>query len=190
MALYCNPISGNIFKRVCALTKGGLQGVIYATNLSQIDTVTVANGEVTAITMKQDATPADYPWYQIVPKKNTSGLDNIVVKGTNSKYFNQVLDFQVEGMDTDNKNAFESLIDGQAVFICKDSSGTWHMVGHETGAEIQDGARIGTGIELDSLVGGQAQFIAEEVFVTPTVQAGITIPVVDEDGVTINTVTL
>lgn len=191
MSQFCNPFVGNLFKRACGLVRGGIQGEIYMANLSEVDNITVANGIVTAITMKTNPTTTNpYFWYRIIPKKNTAGFDNVVVKGTNSKFFNQTLDFAVEGTDTENKLAFESMIDGQGVFIFKDYYGISHMMGHVSGAEVQDGARLGSGIENDSLVGSEVQFLAEEVFVMPTVAVGTDITVLNVDGTTEDTVTI
>lgn len=180
-----------MFKRACGLVRGGIKGTIYMANCSEIDAVTIAAGIVTAITMKTNPTTSNpYYWYQLTPKKNTGGFDNVLVKGTNSKFFNQTLDFAVDGTNTDNKLAFESMIDGEAVFIFKDHYGVTHILGHVSGAELQDGARLGSGIEQDAFVGAEGQFLAEETFVTPTVAVGTDIEVLDVDGTTVNTVTI
>lgn len=191
MSEYCNPITANLFRRICALVKGGLLQEIYAANLGEIDSVTFTTNEITAITMKTNpVTTNPYYWYRIVAKKQTAGVQNTVRVGTNTRYIEQQLDFTVEGFDTLNKLAFESMVNGQAVFIGKDSSGAWHMIGRVEGAEMADGGTIGTGIALDDLVGGKATFIAQEVEVTPTITAGTTIDVLNVDGVTVDVITL
>jgi hypothetical protein len=190
MAFFCNPITGNAYRRACTLTKGGLINIVYGANLSEVDTVTVSGGIVTNITMKTNpisSTP--YHWYAITPKKQTSGINNVAQIGTNTKFYNQELDFAIVGMDTENKNSFQSLINGQAVFIGQDANQVRHMMGHVSGAEMTEGA-IGTGIAVDDLVGGTAKFVAQETFVTPTVQAGLVINVLSNDGITIEAITL
>ena len=189
MLKFCNPITDNLYRRACALTKGGLNGEIFAANLGEIDSVTVVNKVVTAITMKVNpVTLVPYHWFRIVPKKQTSGIQNTLQKGTNTSFLNQELDFEVLGMETESKIAFESLINGEAVFIGMDNNDTRHIMGHKSGAEMTEGT-IGTGIALDDLVGSKAKFIAQETFVTPTVPTGISINVLSMDGITIETVT-
>ncbi len=190
MPEFCNPIAGNIQSNACVSTKGGLIRSIYGANLGEIDTTTVSGGIVTAITMKTNPiTTTPYHWYNITPKKQTSGINNVAQIGTNTRFWNQELDFETIGMDTANKNAFGELINGQAVFIGQDANQLRHMMGHVSGAEMTEGA-IGTGIVVDDLVGGKAKFLAQETFVTPTVQSGIVISVLAEDGVTIESITL
>ena len=187
--LFCNPITGNLFRRACTLSKGGLIKEIFAANLGEIDTITVVDGIVTAITMKINPITSDpYYWYRIVAKKQSAGIDNLVVIGTNTRFIEQGINFEVEGFDTENKLAFQSLINGQAVFIGQDAKQVFHMLGHVSGAEMSEG-NIGTGIALDDFVGAKGKFIAQELFVTPTVEAGLTISVLASDGVTVETVT-
>lgn len=188
--LFCNPITNNLFRRACRLTKGGISGEIYAANLGEIDTVTVVDKVVTAITMKiNPLTLQPFFWYRIVPKKQTAGIKNVLTKGTNTSFISQELDFQVIGMETESKSAFESLINGEAVFIGCDNNDIRHMMGHKSGAEMTEG-EIGTGIALDDLVGTTAKFIAQETFVTPTVETGIVIQVLAKDGISVENVTL
>lgn len=181
-----------MFNRACAMTRGGAQGAIFAANKGEIESVTESGGIVTTIVMKDN--PAivgqKFHWYQIMPKKDTAGFDNVVVKGTNSRYYNQTIDFAVEGIGTESKQAFNSLINGQAVFIVKDWTGVSHLMGYKNGAEIQDGARIGAGVDVDSLVGAEMQFLATDVDVMQTVAVGQTIEVLNVDGSTIDTVTI
>lgn len=190
MAIFCNPITGNLYQKTCKLTKGGLINTIYAANLGEVDGIEVVDGIVTSITMKINPISLDpYHWYAITPKKQTSGINNIPQIGTNSKFINQELDFSIVGMDTENKNSFQSLINGQAVFIGQDANQVRHIMGHVSGAEMTEGA-IGTGTAVDDLVGGTAKFLAQETFVTPTVQSGLVINVLSNDGFTIESVTL
>jgi len=192
MALYCSPITANI-AYLCALLKAGILQQIYVANLGEIDSITYnADNEVTAITMKVNpiTTPDLFNWYRLLVKKQSAGVVNTAKKGTNSAYIEQALTFQVPGISTANKTAFETMLVGQAVFIVQDANKVWHIIGEETGAELQDGSTIGTGIAIDDLQGMQAQFIANETFVMRTVVAGTTIEVLNEDGVTIDTITL
>jgi hypothetical protein len=192
MALFCNPITGNLFQRVCDLLKGGLAQQIYVANFGEIASITYnVGGEVSAITMKVNpiTTPDLYNWFRIVAKKQSAGVTNTAVIGANARYIEQAVTFAVIGIGTLNKAAFETMISGQAVFIVQDSSGVWHIVGEKSGAEMTEGV-LGTGIALDDLVGSLMTFVAQENFAMHTVVSGTTIEVLDEDGVTISTVTL
>lgn len=192
--LYCNPVTGNILQQVCELLKGGVAQEIFVANLGEIDSVAYnpTTGELDTITMKVNpiTTPDLFNWYRIISKKQTAGLTNTIKKGTNTSYIEQALTFIVPGMDTVNKKAFETMVTGQAVFIVKDSTGRAHIVGEKSGAEVQDGGTMGTGVALDDLVGMNVTFIANENFATHTVEAGTTIEVLEADGTTISTVTL
>lgn len=188
--LGCNPLTDNLHKRACRSVKGGVHGTIYGFNLGQIDSYTVTDKLLTSLVMKVNTMTTDpYYGYQIKHKEETAGVENVFVKGTNTEYWNQTLDFAVQGLEVENKLAFESLGNGKSVFFAKDGNKQWHVVGIESGCEMQDGARIGTGIETDSLVGSQGQFLAKESFVTPTVASGVSIQVLGADGVTVETIT-
>lgn len=190
MALYCTPITGNISK-VCGPKKGGLIKNLYVANFGQLDSTTITSDEVSAIAMKVDPLTVhgpNYIWFQLAVKKNTSGFENPAEIG-DSKFFNQTVSFTIEGFDTATKLAFESMIDGEAIFIGTTADGTSHMLGRLSGAEMTEGT-IGTGVANTDLFGGTATFIAPEIEVTPTVTAGTTISVLDEDGVTVNVVSL
>jgi len=192
MSLFCSPVTGNLFQRVCDLLKGGIAQQIYVANFGEIASIAYnVDGEVDTITMKTNpiTTPDLYNWFRIVAKKQSAGVNNTAVIGTNTRYIEQSITFAVVGIGTLNKKAFESMINGQAVFIIQDSSGVWHIIGEKSGAEMTEGT-LGTGIALDDLVGSLVTFVAQENFVMRTVESGTTIEVLDEDGVTISTVTL
>jgi len=193
--LYCNPVAGNILQQACELLKGGVAQEIFIANLGEIANAGISyngGGEVDGITMKVNPVtdPILYNWFRVISKKQTAGLNNTIKKGTNTSYIEQSLTFIVPGLDTVNKKAFETMINGQAVFIVKDSTGRAHIVGEKSGAEVQDGGTMGTGVALDDLVGMNVTFVANENFATHTVEAGTTIEVLEADGVTISTVTL
>jgi hypothetical protein len=177
MAEYCTPITGNISK-VCGPKKGGLIKNLYVANFGQMDDAPIVGDEVSAINMKVDALAAPYFWYSLAVKKNTSGFENPAEIG-DSKFFNQTVSFTVEGFDTATKLAFESMIDGEAVFIGTTADGTSHMLGRVSGAEMTEG-NIGTGVANSDLFGATVTFMAAEIEVTPTITAGVTINVWDD----------
>lgn len=178
MALYCDPISGNINKE-CGSKRGGLIQTVYALNFSDLSGTTFTSSEITQID-----TVTGTPFNQIAFKKNSAVMNNEAVIGDNNKFFNQTLTLTFEGMDTQTKSSFETLIDGQAVFIGVDYQGVAHFLGRVNGAEMSEG-NIGTGQAAADLYGGTFTFLAEENEVTPTVAVGTTINYYDEDGITV-----
>ena len=190
MALYCNNIVGNISKN-CSPTKGGLIKNLYIANFGQLDTTTLTSDEITAITMKADPLTtfgADYIWFQLAVKKNSSGFTNPAELG-DSRFWNQTLAFSIEGFDTATKIAFQNFLGSDVVFIGTTAEGTSHMMGRLSGAEMTEGS-IGTGVANTDLVGGTATFVAYEIEVVRTIASGTTIEVLNEDGVTVDVVTL
>ena len=190
----CTPITGNISK-VCGPKKGGLIRKLYMANFCQVASTTITADEVSAITMNPvgSATPPyvgalNFCWFSLDVKKNTAGFTNPANLG-DSKYFDQTINFTIEGFDTATKLAFESMLDGEAVFIGIDGNEAAHMMGRLSGAEMTEGA-IGTGVANTDLVGGTATFIASEVEVIKTVTPGTTIEVLNEDGTGVDVITL
>ena len=168
----CSPISGNIVK-VCGAKRGGMIKCLYAVSLCNIDKIDVdsTTGEVIDISMKAQPSPAttDYFWYEIGVKKNTHGFTNTAtINDGGSKYFEQAVSFSIEGFDQPTKNAFNDMIDGEAVFIGISADGNAHVLGRLSGAEMTEGT-IGTGVAVSDLFGGTATFTAQEIEVTPSI---------------------
>lgn len=190
MAKCCTPISGNINK-VCGPKKGGLIKSLYMANFCELTGTTLSGNEISNIAMKLDPLNthgANYIWYQLDVKKNTAGFTNPANIG-DSKFFDQTVSFTIEGFDTETKAAFETMIDGEAVFIGIDGNGNAHMMGRLSGAEMTEGA-IGTGVANTDLIGGTATFVASEVEVIKSIASGTTIEVLNQDGTTVDTITL
>lgn len=187
MATCCSPLTGNINK-VCGAKKGGLIDVLYAANFCDVSGTTLASGEVIAIDMATNPiTSQPFYFYQLGVKKNSAGFVNEAQIGDNNKFWNQTVSFTVEGFDTDTKAAFDSMIDGEAVFIAKDNAGIYHILGRNSGAMMTSGT-IGTGVAATDLYGGTATFVAEELEITRTIASGTSFQVLNEDGVTIDTI--
>lgn len=166
----CSPISGNI-KKVCGAKRGGMIKCLYAVSLCNVNEIEKdpTTGEITSISMKADATATDYIWYEIGVKKNTHGFTNTAtINEGGSKYFEQSVSFSIEGFNQATKNAFETMIDGEAVFIGWTADGNAHVLGRLSGAEMTEGT-IGTGVSVSDLFGGTATFTAQEIEVTPSI---------------------
>lgn len=187
---YCSILTQGIYKEACKLQRGGFRN-LYVANVGQLDSTTLTADEITAITMDIDPlTTNPYNWFSIKIKKNTGSIANPAQIGTNNKTINQTISFTVEGFKTSLKLRFEELIVSDLVFIAVRHDGTSHMVGRLAGAEMTAGD-LTTGVALDDLVGATLEFLADgELEAVKTITAGTTISVLDEDGITVNTVTL
>lgn len=198
MSICCNPITGNI-KKVCGAKKGGLIRDLYVANFCDLSGVTFYDdstgttfevGEITQINMKTDVlTSQPFHWYQLGVKKNTSGFSNTAEIGDSNKFWKQSVSFSLEGFDSTVKNAVERMIDGDAVFIGRTSDGKSHMLGRVSGAMMSEGS-LGSGVAISDLCGGVFTFTSDELEITPSIGSGVTISVLNEDGITIDTVTL
>ena len=190
MAQYCSLIDSNTSKS-CGPRKGGLIENLYMANFGQLDTTAITAGEVSTITMKVDPLAtfgANYIWFQLAVKKNSAGFTNPAEIG-DSQFWNQTLEFQIEGFDTPTKLAMQNFLGTDAIFIGTTADGVSHMMGRISGAAMTAGD-IGSGVATTDLVGGGATFVASEIEVTPTIAAGTTIEILNEDGVTVDTITL
>ena len=189
---YCSPITANLFQRICELMKGGVAQEIFAANLGEIANITydAVTGEVDAITMKTNpVTTNPYYWYRIISKKQSAGWIATFKKGGNNSYIEQTLPFIVPGITTVNKKAFQAMASGQAVFIVKDSTGLSHIIGEVSGCEMQGDSTLSSGVALDDLAGMNVTFLANEVFVPRSIEAGTTIEVLGIDDATVETIT-
>ncbi len=186
----CSTLTDGVYSDSCKLLRGGFRD-LYVANFAQLDTTTLTAGEISAITMETDPLTTDpYNWFSFRIKKNTGGLDNQGVIGTNNRSITQTIDFTLEGFSTALKDRFDELMVADLVFIAVRHDGSAHMVGRLSGAQLTTG-NLGTGVAIDDLVGAPLQFTADgELETMKTITAGTSISVIDEDGVTVNTVTL
>ena len=190
MANYCSTLTQGVYAEACKLLRGGFKE-LYVANVGQIDSTTLTADEVSAITMNVDTVTSNaYNWFSMRIKKNTGGITNPAQIGTNNRSVNQVINFTLEGFTTNLKQRYEEMLVGDLAFIAVRHDGTAHMVGRISGAQLTTGD-LGIGVAIDDLVGATLEFTADgELEVAKTIVAGTTIDVLDEDGVTVNTVTL
>lgn len=192
MALaYCSPITGNIDAYTCGMRRGGLKGEIYVANFGDIDEITsaTASNVYNAVTMNIDpATTTAFPWYRIAFRKDTAGMTNEMVNGTNNKYINQTISFSIDGLTPESHAVLNEIAEGQAVFIVKDYEGQIHLLGRVAGLEVSE-MSSGTGTAADDLYGAMLTFTSEEPELSNFIAVNTTIEVSDGLGGTV-TVTL
>jgi len=183
MSLYCNPITDNLEGKLCGPKRGGLNGVIYVANLSEIASITSSTNDKVydAITMNVDPiTTNPYYWFQISFKKNSAGLNNEGQFGNNI-FVNQSISFTVEGITATSLQVLTDMLDGEAVFIAKDWYGETHLLGRVGGLSMS-AIGYGTGAAGDDLYGGEITFSSEEPELSNLIASGTTIDVWDGSG--------
>lgn len=184
MAFYCSPITGNIDPQKCGFRRGGIKGEIYVANLGDIDTITsvTADNIYNAITMNTDpVTALAYTWFRIKFRKDSAGMTNEMVNGTNNKYINQTITFSIDGISPQSHAVLNQMAEGEAVFIVKDYDGQNHLLGRVAGLECSAMAS-GTGTAEDDLYGATITFTSAEPELSNFIAAGTTIDVSDGAG--------
>jgi len=188
-SLYCSPVTDNLIKAECGMRRGGINFVIYAANLGDIQEIssTLNDKEMDTIVMNiNPLTTAPYFWYQLAFKKNTAGITNEGVFG-NNKYVNQTLILGVEGITKQSLKVLEEMVDGEIVFIAKDFEQKYHILGRIGGLEMS-AMTYGTGTASDDMYGGTITFTSAEPELSNLVKSGTQIQV--WDGISAVAVTL
>lgn len=186
----CTPIVASIAADSCGMKKGGLLKEIYVANFNQIQSITSSTNDKVfdSIVMQTNpVTSQPYFWYRIVFKRNTAGLNNEMQFGDNI-FNNQTITFQTDGISLQSLTALESMVDGQAVFIAKDSRGLVHLLGRQDGLRMSEMTK-GTGVASTDFYGATVTFLGEETELSNLIAAGTTITVDDFNGGTV-TITL
>lgn len=182
--LYCSPITGNIDAYTCGMRRGGLVKEIYVANFGDIETITSStlNNVYDSITMNTNpSTTLPYFWYRITSRKDTAGMTNEMVNGTNNKYINQTITFSIDGITPESHQVLNEMAEGEAVFIVKDYEGQLHLLGRVAGLEV-DSLASGTGTAEDDLYGATVTFTSAEPELSNFIATGTIIEVSDGAG--------
>ncbi|MAO22069.1 MAG: hypothetical protein CMJ25_15080 [Phycisphaerae bacterium] len=185
----CSTLTDGVYGDACKLLRGGFRD-LYVANYGQIDAITLTADEVDDVTMKVEPVSGNpFNWFSMRVKKNTGGLQNPGQIGTNNRSVNQVITFTLEGFSTALKLRYDEMLVADLVFIAVRHDNTAHMVGRLSGAQMTTGD-LGVGVAIDDLVGAPLEFTADgELESMRTVAVGTAITVLNEDGVTVSTVT-
>ena len=187
----CSVITNNI-KKDCEPRLGGLQENLFIGNFCDISGYTMASGEVIAVDMNIDPLTTDpFYFYRVSTKKNTAGVQNTLVKNDNNSYWETTVPFSIQGFSTETKLAIGDLIkSGGAVVVGKDKNGQWVIAGlNNDGLEATE-ATLGTDVTRDGLYGGNLVLTGFDTIISPTISLGTDLLVLNNDGVTVDTVTL
>lgn len=153
---------------------GGLAEVLLA-NKCDVDTITVLDGVVTAITMK---TAKQFYKFQLT--KATSGftLTPTANAQNGTSFFAESLTLIINKMKSATSKIFNGLVQGTFVAIAKDRNGEYVMLGKENGLDVTGGT-AGSGTASADRNGYEGQFTGEEKEIThvdPTIIAGLLTP--------------
>ena len=182
--LYCSPITGNIDAYTCGMRRGGVLKEIYVANFGDIESITsgsLNNVYDTIIMRTNPLTAAPYFWYRITSRKESAGMNNEMVNGTNNKYINQSVSFSIDGVTPDSHRILNEMAEGEAVFIVKDYEGQLHLLGRVAGLENET-MTSGTGTAADDLYGATIMFTSAEPELSNFIAAGTIIEVSDGAG--------
>lgn len=187
---FCSPLTRGIYLKSCEIARGGFKA-LYAANVGQLEETGITADEVVSILMRTNPVTADpYHWFPVDIKKDSGSISNPAQIGTNNRNINQVITFDFEGFSKEVKARFEEFLVGDFVFIAVMYDDTAHMVGRRDGARMTTGD-LATGLGVDDFVGVTIEMTADgELEAARSLASGVTIDVLDEDGTSVNTITL
>ena len=130
----------------CGVNLSGVKRILIA-DWNKVTAVTVATGEITAITMASSS-----HFYEYVPAKNTGSLTKTLTKdeSTGVKYYTNEAVMQFNKMDTTKRTEIAALDGAQLAAIVQDMNGIYWYLGKDnwvsasavtgqTGAGMDDG---------------------------------------------------
>lgn len=130
----------------CGVNLSGIKRVLVA-DYNKVSGVTVAAGEITAITMAASAL-----FYEYIPAKNTGSLTKTLTKdeSTGVKYYTNEAVMQFNRMETAKRTEIAALDGAQLAVIVEDMNGKFWYLGKDnwvsasavtgqTGAAMDDG---------------------------------------------------
>lgn len=130
----------------CGTNLSGVKRLLVA-DYNKVSAVTVATGEITAITMA-----ASSHFYEYIPAKNTGSLTKTMTRdeSTGVKYYTNEAVAQFNKMETAKRTEIAALDGGQLAVIVQDMNGKYWYLGKDnwvsasavvgqTGAGVDDG---------------------------------------------------
>lgn len=155
------------FAKDCRDSIGGLK-TVYVANLQSIDSITEANGEVTAITMDGGAN-----FYKYELRRNTSTFtEEIETDDANgTAFFGQELTIQLTKLEAAKRNEILLLAHADVVAIVEDRNGKHWFAGKTNGLTL--GGSATTGTAMADTNGYELTFTGEEAEPAPEVSGSI-----------------
>ena len=138
---------------ICKLTNGirlkdcdtpGGVSESYFINIEDVDTLTVTDFQVSALTLKSTATA-----YKIAFEPETSNFSSNAIgsQENSSAAFEQACEIKINRIDNNVLAQIDALTKGRHLVIIKKSDGTYEMYFHEGGAKFVANYSTGTALE-------------------------------------------
>ena len=124
-------------------TPGGVSES-YFINVEDVDTLTVTDFQVSALTLKSTATA-----YKIAFEPQTSNFSSNAVgsRENSSAAFEQACEIKINKIDNNVLKQIDALTKGRHLVIIKKADGTYEMYFHEGGAKFFANYTTGTALE-------------------------------------------
>jgi len=124
-------------------TPGGVSES-YFINVEDVDTLTVTDFQVSALTLKSTATA-----YKIAFEPQTSNFSSNAVgsRENSSAAFEQACEIKINKIDNNVLKQIDALTKGRHLVIIKKADGTYEMYFHEGGAKFVANYTTGTALE-------------------------------------------
>lgn len=142
---------------ICRSCKNNIGGVrkAYVADAADVQwPVTTYNGDVTDVTLAQDAN-----WYLLLPDKYQSSFtENISVNDRGSVYYNGVISLVFSHLDKTMKEAVAEMAKGDLVMIIEDNNGTKFFCGEKFNEVAVSGGSFETGTSQSDANGATIEF--------------------------------
>lgn len=190
--LNCCPINSNLIKSICGANIGGLSADrVYVANACEVASMTVANYEVTAFTMKVDPiTSTPYNFYEFSLVENSGTFNTTIVAEDNgNRYYTYEFSFQNKSFDAQTSALIDQLL-GASLIILVQVNGSWIVLGDlNKGMKLGGDSSLASGQAAADFLGVTLSFTNNFIHSPYFVDAGTTIEVSDGAGGT-DTITL
>ncbi len=137
-----------------------------STGASNVDTLTIVAGEVTALTL----VTGKYAYPINVEQETSTGTDNAVGERTNGSYAReQSASIMLHGNTKEMIVSIEQLAQGRTVLIAKLNDGTYELLFSQFGAKCLDERAFGTAFE--DMNGTTLNFAGKEIYKAPKIDS-------------------
>lgn len=149
----CMTLSTGIC-RACHQNIGGVRKAYIADAADVVWPVTVYNGDVTDITLTEDAA-----FYLLLPDKYQSSFtENISVNDHQSVFYNGVISLSFSHLDKTMKEAVAEIAKGDSIIIVEDNNGTMWLCGEKHNECYVSGGSFDTGTAQSDVNGATIEF--------------------------------
>lgn len=113
-------------------------------------TLNVAENEVSGITMTTGTTAYSFS----LNRENASFTDTAEINIPNgTSIYRPSVNFKISSLDTDVRDTFYALSQGDVIVLAKSLGGTWYVLGRENGMSLSTGSNVASGLDAASFQG-------------------------------------